>query len=194
MKHLSNSLEQVNRFKFLNKGPSECLISRLELFSEEELLILKEKISISKLNEYEKRFDEVYSQKQVQNKKSIDEMKANNKKLYQNKERLEYILLNLKEKDQKNKIYQFQINEYKSESRVLLRKNNEITKTIARLNNIYEEKIKENTLLRNQIEDLKKQHLEFLERAKIEKEKEEVNNEDEEMEDDGNQDEENEDD
>mgnify|MGYP000635552091 CR=1 FL=1 len=108
--HLSKSLEQVNKFKFLSKGPYECLTSKVELFSEDEFRLLKEKVPESKLKQFMKKFNDISNSKEVQSKKLIEELKSLNRKLYECEERLEYNLLQLKERDHKNKIYNFQIN------------------------------------------------------------------------------------
>ena len=163
---MSKSLDQVNRFKFLTKNPRDVLAAKFELFSEEERIILKEKIPETKLVDFEKRFNDALNKKEVQSKKQLEEIRTTSKKQYELEERLEFNLKQLKEKDQKTKIQHFQINEYNSENRLLNKKLNEIKSTTERLKKIYTEKVFEHNLLLNEIERLKTIHSEQLEKAK----------------------------
>ena len=188
----SKSLDIVYKFKFLSKPTSDIMFEKPLLFTAGEYELLKQSIPDEKLNIFQEKFNVALNEKITLQNKNMEEIKSLKRKQFETEEINEFGLINMKESEHKKKLLQFQINELKSESKLLVKKKSEIENTIKRLEKLYSEKVFENNLLTNQVKDMTKGHKEHL--IQIQQEMEKKKRAAEEGEDEENEEEENDED
>ena len=169
---VSKSIDDVNRLKFMFKTPNEYLNYKPKLYSELELDILGQKISIEKLKKYSKMFDDMLSDKENTNRRYNEEINRINNEIDRESKILDNATRIVKDNDRKNTLLKHQLNEVEYESKVLSKRLVEIKNTRERLEKLYLEKVFNQQLLKNQTDELKSKQEEALLKAREEKEKE----------------------
>lgn len=165
-KEMSKSLDQANREKFQLRRDFKAIDERIEIFSEKEIEILKRYMADEEIELFCDRFLQAASENSNSKRRLAEESKKLLRKSAELEEQLEYSGLQLKVVEQNNKILSFQINEYKNEHRILVKKLHEVVSNSEALRKVEDEKLYENSLLVSQIEGIKVTHLENLEKAR----------------------------
>ena len=128
----------------------------LQIFTNNERDELTKNLSEEQIIKIERKFEALEnSRNSIENKHKTD-VKILTKKISQLEEKLEFLNSQIKESEQRNKIFQFQVNEYKNEQRVYQKKLNETQLSIEQLTNTLKEKEQENKILTKQIESMRK--------------------------------------
>ena len=118
--------------------------SRIKLFGSEEKQILSKLLPTNEINKLEKKFEMIDTSKAALERKYATDVKTLNKKVVDLEDRLEMILLQNKETEQKNKILSFQINEHKHENKILTRKIIDLNNKLKNVHSALNEKEEEN--------------------------------------------------
>jgi chromosome segregation ATPase len=147
---LIQSGENTETVELKNKKISDKFFS-FEDRSKIEKLLPKDDII-----KYERKFEAVENSKSSIENKSKSDNRLFNKKLRQMEEQLEFLTLQMKESEQKNKILQFQVNEYKNEHRIYQKKLTETQGMIEQMSQTLREKEQENKILLNQMNSMRK--------------------------------------
>jgi len=126
------------------------------LFSQEQLTKLENVFEKSEIEKLEKKYEASVSSKYSLDNRLRSDAKLSAKTISELQEQLEFITIQLRESDQKNKINIHQINEYKQESKQLTKKLNETQQTLDGITKILREKEQENNIILNQLSNLKK--------------------------------------
>lgn len=178
---LSKSLDQVHKFKFSYKSIHTLLTEKTTLFSAGEFDLLKPRIGEDKLNELEQRFSVINKENNTIEKKHLEQMKELVMNQYEKEEKIEVTTKLYKDAEQKSKLLQYQLNEYKNEGKILSKKKAEIEQTIKRLEKMLSDKAYEQELLNTQINEMHDNHKKHMQELAEEKErkKQEEENEDE---------------
>ena len=108
------------------------------------------------IDKYEEKYEKVEKSRVEAEKNYKSEMKEMNKDMASLHENIKLTTLELKEIDQKSKIYNFKINEYKSDQTIQHEKIIEIQRKIEIMNHTLKEKSNENQILLSQITQLQK--------------------------------------
>ena len=128
----------------------------LKIFNDEEKSILEKKITKEEVDRFEKRFIALEHAKISNDNKAKLDIKGYLKIIQENTEQLDYLNLQFKESEQKNKILQHQINEAKLETRLTTKKGNEFTQNIEYLSKMLKEKEQENKILLHKFNAIKR--------------------------------------
>ena len=126
------------------------------LFTEDDKKSLEKVLTKEEIETYEGRYEASQRSKLVTDRKMKIDKKVIIKQIHELDEQLKYITLNLREAEQKSKIYQFQINDYKNDISAQENKLYELNMTMDVVNQLLREKEQENKILLLQIHNLKK--------------------------------------
>lgn len=126
------------------------------LFSTDERNRLKKLLSNSDIEKIEKNFEAAERSKLSIEKRLKSDIKLLQKKVTEQEEQCEYFALQYKELEQKSKISQFQVNEYKNEQKAYQRKLNEVHIYSDKYASQLKEKEQENRILLGQLNSLRK--------------------------------------
>jgi len=152
----ANSQEKDKKDRSLSKSTKlrkKLYPDEKKLFSTTDLKKLSKLLSNTELEKYQKKFDYADHKGLSMEKKYNSEFKIYHKKYNDLEEQMEFITLQLKEAEQRAKIFQFQIHEYKLEMKNLTKKSHELQGNIEVLQKLVNEKEKENKALINRIQE-----------------------------------------
>ncbi len=124
-----------------------------KLFSTTDIQKLNKLLSKVEIDKYEKKFDFADHKTLSLERKYQSDFKVYNKKYNDLEEQLEFITLQLKEAEQRAKIFQFQIHEHKIENKALHKKCIELQGNIEVMQKLVNEKENENKALINKIQE-----------------------------------------
>jgi hypothetical protein len=116
----------------------------IKLFGAEEKQILSKLLPTNEISKLEKKFEMIDTSKAALERKYAIDVKTLNKKVVDLEDRLEMILLQNKETEQKNKILSFQINEHKHENKILTKKIIDLNSKLKNVHSALNEKEEEN--------------------------------------------------
>jgi len=128
----------------------------VKLFSEEDKKKMEKFLTKEEIETIEGRYEASQRSKIVNERKLKIEKKAVLKQINELEEQLKYLTLNLRESEQKSKIFLFQINDFKSEIGNQGNQLHEMNMTIDVVSQLLREKEQENKILLLQIHNLKK--------------------------------------
>jgi hypothetical protein len=154
----------------------------MKLFGREEKDILLKLLPQNEVDKLEKKFEFVQRTKIHADKKNQLEIKQLSKKVTELEERIEYTNLHNKELEQRNKISGYQINEYKNENKILVKKFNEANVNLTNNKIIIKQKDEDNRKIHLKLQDLEKEKenlekkIENIEIIKYENEKKRLDN------------------
>ena len=151
--YLSKSLLITNS-PVINNNSQDQEINKL--FLPKEKMYLQKFFKKEEIDKYEEKYEKVEKSRVEAEKNYKSEMKEMNKDMASLHENIKLTTLELKEIDQKSKIYNFKINEYKSDQTIQHEKIIEIQRKIEIMNHTLKEKSNENQILLSQITQLQK--------------------------------------
>jgi len=156
-------IDEVNKNRGLSgeKSPKSTRSQRKKLYPTEEkklfstadLQKLSKLISRTELEKFEKKFDYADHRGFSLERKYNSDFKIYNKKFNELEEQLEFVTLQLKEAEQRAKIFQFQIHEHKLETKSMSKKYHEAQTNIDVLQKLVLEKENENKSIINRLQE-----------------------------------------
>jgi len=151
-KYIKNDKSNVNIYSRNSKLSEE----EKTLFTPDQLVKIETVLDGSEIERLEKKYETAVNAKYSLDNKLKSDTKTSNKTIVELQEQLEFINIQLKESDQKNKINLHQINEMKQDNKQLNKKLNETQTNLDGLSKILREKEQENNIILNQLNTLKK--------------------------------------